>query len=157
MRRLAPPFVATFVLACSSKPAPVVAVADPAPVTSASATQPASEHETKPIYADSGVCRLAPSAAIVDCPATGPTLIRPKDQSVSLPGGGNIWLSDDGTFTCRKTFPKMACPAGASCNPPPPQDVDCPTELLPELAPDVKPSKKLGDKCMLGEIRVVCP
>jgi hypothetical protein len=155
MRRIAPPFVATFALACSSKPAPVVAVSDPAP--SASTTASAAPPETAPvaIYADSGVCRAAPSAEIVDCPKAGPTLIRSDKTHVQV-DGGNIFISD-GSFTCRKTFGTAGCPPGAICNPPPPQDVDCPAALLPHLAPGVKPTKQNGDKCMLGEIKVTCP
>jgi hypothetical protein len=154
MRRLAPPFVATFALACSSKPAPVVAVA--APATSASTAAPPSEEPVEAIYADSGLCHRAPSAEVVDCPKRGPTLLLPEKTSVELAGGGHVYVSE-GSFTCRKTFPTSGCPAGASCNPPPPRDVECPPELRPRLAPGVQPSKKDGDKCKLADILVVCP
>ena len=50
----------------------------------------------------------------------------------------------------------VRCPEGMSCNPPPPKPVACPDELLPSLAPKVKPTKKKKGKCYLGTLQVKC-
>ncbi len=51
-------------------------------------------------------------------------------ESMTRPMPANYRIDDNGDGTCTAWFTgDTHCPEGASCNPPPPQDVACPPEL----------------------------
>jgi hypothetical protein len=86
----------------------------------------------------------------VRCP---PTIVAPATPHRQ---DGRVHLAfDEGTFGC-STWEEMSCPPGATCNPPPPQPIDCPPEMLPTLAPGVAPTAQ-KDGCFLGDVPVTCP
>jgi hypothetical protein len=99
-------------------------------------------------------CNRVPDGIAVQCPSGGPTGILPDPDSVSIPGG-SISLQY-GTLHCLKgQF--MKCPPGVMCNPPPPETIPCPPELLPKLSPGVPPTKRDGLHCWYGSVEVACP
>jgi hypothetical protein len=108
----------------------------------------------QPVYreAGDGACRTT-GRKQVRCP---PNIILPEPQGTTYDDGGGGVRFDEGMMACVE-WVNMQCPEGMSCNPPPPQPVACPDELLPSLAPKVKPSKKKKGKCYLGTLRVRCP
>jgi hypothetical protein len=89
--------------------------------------------------------------ALVRCP---PTIALPEPRTRRL-GRAHVAISDH-TFGC-ETWEDMSCPPGATCNPPPPEPVACPDDLLPRLLPGIAPTARPDDGCLLGEVRVVCP
>ena len=108
--------------------------------------------KTQPVYqeAGGGACRTTDRKQ-VRCP---PNIVLPDPQSKPTDGGSISF--DEGLMTCTE-WVDMQCPEGMSCNPPPPQPVACPDELLPTLAPKVKPTKKKKGACYLGKLKVRCP
>lgn len=56
---------------------------------------------------------------------------------------------------CWRSY-QMDCPPGAKCNPPPPEPVACPDELLPTLVNGEVPSTKDDGTCWWGDRRVRC-
>jgi hypothetical protein len=99
--------------------------------------------------AGGGACRTFDRKQ-VRCP---PNLIAP-DPAFTRIGDQNVGF-DEATFACH-SWVDISCPPEVSCNPPPPQPMACPEELLPRLAPKVKPTRKKKGKCYLGKVRVAC-
>jgi hypothetical protein len=152
MRRLAMPFVATLVTACTQTQTiePDLPHKDPpAPMP-----EPKPPTDTELVYEHYGECRRVPSADAIPCPASGPTGILPNPQSIETDSSTVRIVI--GPLTCSRSF-HMDCPPGAYCNPPPPQPAECPPALRPKLAPGVKPTKTEGARCWYGRVEVVCP
>ncbi len=101
------------------------------------------------VYEYGGYCRSVPAGRPVRCPPGGVSLVLPTTTSKN-----NVFLQL-GTMKCKEGH-TMHCPKGASCNPPPPTPVPCPAELLPKLAPGVKPTRREGANCFYGEVQVAC-
>jgi hypothetical protein len=106
------------------------------------------------VYQRGDQCNRVPDGVPVQCPAGGPTGILPDPDSVAIPGG-SISLQY-GTLVCLQGH-FVKCPPGVMCNPPPPETVPCPPELLPKLSPGVKPTKRDGARCWFGQVEVACP
>jgi hypothetical protein len=79
----------------------------------------------------------------------------PSPMTIDKGGGKHINL-DESWFKCEE-WEDMSCPPGATCNPPPPQEVPCPDALLPKLVPGVAPTSRKNKECFLGEVEVACP
>jgi hypothetical protein len=83
------------------------------------------------------------------------TIVAPDPWQRELPGGDSVAF-DNGSFGCEKHF-DHSCPKDATCNPPRPEAMPCPDELLPRLAPGVAPTRRDKADCFLGDVEVACP
>lgn len=89
----------------------------------------------------------------VKCPPGGPTAMLPEPSSMRLPDGS--FVSVNHSLTCRLVPPPPKCPPNITC------DVfgresPCPRELLPLLAPGVRPTKRVGARCWYFQTEVSC-
>jgi len=80
---------------------------------------------------EGGACRTLGNKQ-VRCP---PNLVL-ADPSYKTVNGENISF-DTSTFACH-SWHEIHCPEGASCNPPPPQPMACPDDLLPTLRAEIQ-------------------
>lgn len=106
------------------------------------------------VYKHGAVCNRVPDGRTVRCPPGGPTAIVPEPSSIKV-AGGSIGLRY-GSLDCHR-YEDMHCPPSVACNPPPPEPVTCPKELMPKLAAGVKPTKRDGTRCWFGAVEVTCP
>lgn len=123
----------------------------PEPVPCPSAIRPRLALETLPTRSDSGRCWW--NDIEVTCPAgmVKGNLALPETREQ-----GTIYLHE-GELLCFDDPPYDPCPPEVDCNPPPPQQVPCPRELLPTLIGDAQPNRTDGDRCFWDDIEVRCP
>jgi hypothetical protein len=100
-----------------------------------------------PVHASGGQGR-------VTCPTGGPTVVLPATTSKDLGGGAHVGFNS-WSMACQQ-WQDMSCPQGASCNPPPPMPVECPPDLLPQLANGEKPTSTKDGKCYWQTYQVAC-
>ena len=106
------------------------------------------------VFTWSDRCQRVPDGVTVRCPPGGPTALLPDPTSIRR-GDEHVSLRI-GDLTCLHGH-DTPCAPGVNCNPPPPESVPCPPELLPRLAPGVKPTKSNGGRCWFDAVEVVCP
>jgi hypothetical protein len=106
------------------------------------------------VYQRGDVCQQTPDGKTVRCPAGGPTVILPEPSSTKV-AGKNVSLRF-GSLDCH-SYVDHKCPPNVACNPPPPEPITCPPELMPKLAGGAKPTKVDGARCFFGKIEVACP
>lgn len=97
---------------------------------------------------------MAKTPMLDAAPAPAAKLIAP-DPSFKAGNGATISLNQD-TWTCEEQL-HNDCPPGARCNPPPPEPVPCPDDLLPSLAPGVAETARKNGECFLDDVEVKCP
>jgi hypothetical protein len=90
----------------------------------------------------------------VTCPPGGPTVafaeIRDKELGAGKHVGFREWdLSCD-------TWVETRCSPDRTCNPPPPQPIECPEEMLPRLINGAKPTSQKDGKCFWESYQVSC-
>lgn len=84
-----------------------------------------------------------------------PPVVKPRPKvpdRMEVPGG---YIKRDANDSCRKYF-KSSCPEGARCNPPRPQWVACPPELLNWAKPGEKVERRDDGTCHVY-YNVTCP
>jgi hypothetical protein len=109
------------------------------------------------VYAQGDVCfpvRAGGGQGRVTCPPGGATVVLPAVTSKDL--GGNSHIAFNTWNMACQQWTDMHCPQGASCNPPPPTPVECPADLLPQLANGEKPTAKKDGKCFWNDYQVAC-
>ena len=98
--------------------------------------------------------------SLSECRTLGGKRVR-CPPNVTLPSSGHVnglvhVALDDNTLSCH-TWTDYTCDPNVTCNPPHPEPIACPDDLLPRLLPGVAPTAKKNGQCFLGDTRVACP